>query len=326
MRCLISNNSNPYFNLATEEYFLKRSSDEIFMLYINEPSIIVGKHQNILSEINLPFARGNKIKLARRISGGGAVYQDFNNLNFSFIHNCENRDQISFTKFTIPILEALSEIGILAEFSGRNDLLIDSRKISGNAMHIYKTRVLSHGTLLFQTDLNKLSSALRSHPEKYTDKSIKSVRSEVTNIHSYLDPNYTIERLKDHIFQYILIKNDQTVVIPLSAAEVEEIKKISKEKFESWNWIYGYSPKYVFRNSFIINNYSLDLELIVEKGIIIKSKLNIFPENINLISKLTETLRDTQHDYDLILLKMKEMNNNISDLKYTITELCDNLF
>ena len=141
MRCIISNSSNPYFNLATEEYLLKNSTEEIFLIYINEPCIVVGKHQNLLSEINLKYALENRIKLSRRISGGGTVYQDGNNLNFSFIHNCPNLEKLNFTKFTNPVLEALIDMGLNAGFSGRNDLLIDSKKISGNAMHIYKTRV-----------------------------------------------------------------------------------------------------------------------------------------------------------------------------------------
>jgi len=194
MRFLFSTSNNPYFNLSTEEYFLKNSKEEMFFLYINEPCIVVGKHQNLLSEINLQFVLENNIKLSRRISGGGTVYQDLNNLNFSYIHNCANIEQINYKKFTYPILESLRDMGLNVEFSDRNDLIIDTKKISGNAMHIFKTRVLSHGTLLFNTNLNQLSAALKNNPQKYIDKSIKSVRSKVTNISNYLnDPKSTDE-------------------------------------------------------------------------------------------------------------------------------------
>ena len=142
MRFIYSVSNNPYFNLATEEYFLKNSKEEMFFLYINEPCIVVGKHQNILSEINLQFVNENNIKLSRRISGGGTVYQDLNNLNFSYLHNCANIEKINYKKFTYPILESLRDMGLNVEFADRNDLIIDTKKISGNAMHIFKTRVL----------------------------------------------------------------------------------------------------------------------------------------------------------------------------------------
>ena len=325
MRCLISNSSNPYFNLATEEYFLKTSNDEIFMLYINEPTIVVGKHQNLYSEINLPVVRANKIKLARRISGGGTVYQDLNNLNFSFIHNCENREQINFTKFTLPILKALGEIGLKAEFSGRNDLLLHHRKISGNAMHIYKTRVLSHGTLLFNTDLKKLSTALKSNG-KYADKSIKSVRSEVTNISDYLIPSKTIEQFTREIFMLIINRSTDSHVKSLDISEEEAIYKISKAKFETWDWIYGYSPKYLFRNIFKFGELSLNLELSVERGIITSTKIEITPENSNLANQIEEILTGTSHDIELLANKLSKVRIIKSDPKYTEADFCYELF
>ena len=159
MRCFISQNNDPFFNLAAEEYFLKSTEEEFFVLYINKPSIIAGKHQNILGEIDAQWAREHNIILARRLSGGGTVYEDDGNLNFSFICNCPNLEEISYKRFTYPIILALSSLGIIAEYSGRNDLLLVNRKISGNAMHIYKKRVICHGTLLFNTELKNLSAA-----------------------------------------------------------------------------------------------------------------------------------------------------------------------
>ena len=326
MRCFISKSSNPYFNLATEEYFLKNSSDEIFMLYTNEPCIVAGKHQNLYSEINLPFARENNIKLVRRISGGGTVYQDLNNLNFSFIHNCENREQINFTKFTLPILEALRELGLQAEFSGRNDLLIDKRKISGNAMHIYKTRVLSHGTLLYDADLNQLSASLKSHNERYTDKSIKSVRSEVTNISYYLNPPKPIEIFKLEIFKKILNNTKNISVKSLDIEEVKVIRKISKEKFETWEWIYGYSPKYVFKNNITSLDSPINIEFAVERGIILDVNIRSSSEISILVNPLTQILTGMRHDYDCIELKLKEFHKTNSQLKYLDTEFCAQLF
>jgi len=317
MRCIISESTNPYFNLATEEYLLKTNDEEIFLVYINEPCIVVGKHQNLLSEINLQYTLEHNIKLARRISGGGTVYQDLNNLNFSFIHNCPNLEKINFTKFTSPIMEALREMGLDVSFSGRNDLLVDSKKISGNAMHIFKTRVLSHGTLLFNTDLNQLSAALKIQPQKYIDKSIKSVRSKVTNISNYLASPKTIEEFKQILFQIITGKYSNPAIEPITDQEKSLINQISKSKFETWEWIYGYSPKYHFQNSFSVANQQINFELRVEKGIIKSVNTNIENSGNTDNQYPYKALLNVRHDYKSIfdLLINDPKINSIPDFK-----------
>ncbi|MCX6236364.1 MAG: lipoate--protein ligase [Bacteroidia bacterium] len=326
MRCIFSTSNNPYFNLATEEYFLKNSTDEIFLIYINEPCIVVGKHQNLLSEINLLFTINNNIKLARRISGGGTVYQDLNNLNFSFLHNCTNLEQVNFAKFTFPVVEALRDMGLNVEFSGRNDLLLDSKKISGNAMHIFKTRVLSHGTLLFNTDLNKLSTALKNNAQRYIDKSIKSLRSKVTNISYYLDNLISIEDFSKTLFQKIVWKTSNPFIQPINDIETASINQISKEKFETWDWIYGYSPKYLFRNSFDISDLKVILEMQVEKGIIRSENTNIILGENTIYQHIFEVLLNKKHTYHIIfdLLSNDKVINTSHTFK--IREFCENLF
>ena len=326
MRCIISNSSDPYYNLAAEEFFLKNSMEEFFMLYINTPCIVVGKHQNLLSEINLDFSRKHNIKLARRISGGGTVYQDANNLNFSFIHNCINRELINFTRFTVPILEALKELGLKAEFSSRNDILIEEKKISGNAMHIYKNRVLSHGTLLFDSDLNSLSNALKSNYDRYTDKSIKSVKSSVTNISNYLDPPVSIIDFTKNIFACITKNEPDTRVETISDLEAIQISRISQEKYKTWNWIYGYSPKYKFRNSINVLDYAIAYELEVERGLIKGIELTITPSNWELEQFILNNLINSQHDYDIIEEKLKQISIKNSDITFMLSEFCKQLF
>ena len=326
MRSIISTSTNPYFNLATEEYLLKIKDEEIFLIYINEPCVVVGKHQNLLSEINLQYTLDHNIKLARRISGGGTVYQDLNNLNFSFIHNCTNFEQINFTKFTYPVLEALCEMGLDVSFSGRNDLLVDSKKISGNAMHIFKTRVLSHGTLLFNTDLNKLSAALKNQPQRYIDKSIKSFRSKVTNISNYLESPKTIDEFSLILFRLINDKSINSIIKPITNQETELINQISKTKFETWEWIYGYSPKYIFQNSISVSNLNVKLEMLVEKGIIKQVKTNIdFPQNAQF-QYVFDTLLNVKHDKNSILelLGKDPKINSLPD--FNIHEFCLSLF
>ncbi|MEI6677845.1 MAG: lipoate--protein ligase [Mariniphaga sp.] len=326
MRCIISQSNNPHFNLSAEEYFLRNSDEEFFFLYINEPCIVVGKHQNLLSEINLRFVTDHNIKLARRISGGGAVYQDLNNLNFSFIHNAANPDQLNFPKFTAPVLNALKDMGLAAEFSGRNDLLIDSGKVSGNAMHIFKSRILSHGTLLFNSDLNCLSEALKNHPERYIDKSIKSVRSKVTNISKYLGNSISMELFCKYIFNNITEKLININTKHIDNQEIIFINHLLEEKFSTWDWIYGYSPKYVFKNGFSCSDQRINLELNVEKGIItnIKTDLDLLsgPECQHSI----KLLNGVKHDYTTITELLKNDDFLKSSPSFSIFKFCENLF
>jgi len=326
MRSILSTSSDPYFNLAMEDYFLKNSSDEHFFIYRNEPCIVVGKHQNLLSEINLKYILNNNIKLARRISGGGTVYHDLNNLNFSFIHNCPNPDKINFAKFTLPVLEALKEMDLDVEFSDRHDLLIANKKISGNAMHIFKSRVLSHGTLLFNSDLNQLSAALRNNPQKYIDKSIKSVRSKVTNISDYLIHPILITSFTQNVFDNINNKQADSSTIPLNNHEVDAIQQISNEKYRTWEWIYGYSPKYLFQNNFQLSDRTVKFELNVEKGIIRNVNSNLDHAAHPVYCYVLEELVNKRHDFQTIN-EFLEANSLIKlDPTINITEFCDLLF
>ena len=183
MLCIKNDNTNPYFNLAAEEYVLRNFKENCFMLWRNRPSIIVGKHQNTLAEINVDYVKEKNIDVVRRLSGGGAVFHDLGNLNFTFIKNAEKEEAlVDFKKYVEPVLEVLQHLGVNAKFEGRNDIMIDGKKISGNAEHVFKKRVLHHGTLLFSSQMADLSNALKVNPLKYQDKGGKSVRSRVTNL------------------------------------------------------------------------------------------------------------------------------------------------
>lgn len=327
MRFITSTSNDPYLNLATEEYFLRNSTEELFFIYINEPCIVVGKHQNLLAEINLRFALDHNIKLARRISGGGTVYQDYNNLNFSFIHNCPNLEQVNFSHFTQPILEALKEIGLDVEFSGRNDLLLDSKKISGNAMHIFKTRVLSHGTLLFNSDLQHLSSALKVTPDKYTDKAIKSVRSKVTNISDYLNPKMSMDQFHDSILKSIITKSLNPDIHPVDDAESAAINKLSKEKFATWDWNMGYSPNYQYKGNYSVPEETVHYELKIEKGIIrdVQYDTDCAQKHPHLLH-LFEILLNEKHDFRH-LFNLVQGDKKLNELKaFDAAEFCNSLF
>ena len=326
MRCLISTCQNPYFNLAAEEYFLKNSTEEIFMLYINEPCIVIGKHQNLLAEINLRFVNEQNIKLARRISGGGTVYQDPNNLNFSFIRNCKNLDQINFTRFTLPILESLINIGLKVKFSDRNDLMINNQKVSGNAMHIYKSRVLSHGTLLFNANLKNLSKSLSNNANNYTDKSIKSVKSKVDNILNYLEFSKTISEFTEELFNSIFQTSNSSYEKSINDQEEKLINQISREKFETWDWIYGYSPKYKFLNNFSISSNTITVEIDVEKGIILNTQINVDQEESSIYHHALKLSVNEKHNFEALSELFKNDKIINSNTNFNISEFCYHLF
>jgi lipoate-protein ligase A len=196
MLLIYNDKTNPYFNLAMEEYLLKNFNEDLFILWRNESSVIVGKNQNTLSEINLEYIKENNIPVVRRQSGGGAVFHDLGNINFTFIAN-DNNSFSDFKRFTQPIIDLLKTLDINAEFSGRNDLLIDGKKFSGNAQYNYKNKVMHHGTLLFSSQIGDLSNALKVKPIKFEGKGIKSVKSRVTNISEHLKYDIDILEFKD---------------------------------------------------------------------------------------------------------------------------------
>ena len=270
----INNNStNPYFNLAAEEYLLKEKNDECFMLWRNEPCIVIGKNQNTISEINIDYVKENDITVVRRLSGGGAVFHDLGNLNFTFIVNDKENSFTNFKKFTQPIIEVLKSLNVYAEFSGRNDLTIEGKKFSGNAQYNYKNRVLHHGTLLFSSDMTNLSTALKVKPIKFEGKGVKSVGSRVTNISQHLTEPLGIIEFKDLIMNYIMYSNKGQSFYEFSENDLEIINKMKNDKYSTWDWNFGSSPKYSFTNHKKYLGGNVEFNLNVEKGIIKEIKL-----------------------------------------------------
>ena len=207
MLCIFNNSNDAYFNMAVEEYVFTHFSDDIFMLWRNEPAIIVGLFQNSLAEINLDYVKEKNIKVVRRLTGGGAVFHDLQNLNFTFV---ESNSKGNFRTFTQPIIEVLNGIGVDARFEGRNDLMIDGRKFSGNAQCVRNGRMLHHGTLLFDTAMTDMSNALKVNPLKFEDKAVKSVRKRVTNISEHLKSPMTVIQFADLIMKHITQPSSST--------------------------------------------------------------------------------------------------------------------
>lgn len=266
--CLNQPGIDPYFNLAAEEYFLKHFQEDFFMLWRSRPSVVVGKHQNALAEINHEFVRENQIPVARRLSGGGTVFHDPGNVNFTFIRNVKDISEVNFKVFTVPVVAALKKLGVEAYTTGRNDLLIDGKKISGNAEHVHKNRVLHHGTLLFDSHLGSLKGALKVDLSRFEDKAVQSNRSEVTNISDYLPEPISVQEFTDFLFGEISQSFPESRIYQLTPEDLVTIDKLSVEKYQTWDWIFGYSPRYRFRNKLETGNGEIRVGLLVEKGVI----------------------------------------------------------
>lgn len=312
MICIHLKNTNPFFCLAAEEYLLKNFDEDIFMLWQSENAVVVGKHQNLLAEINYPFVRENNITIARRISGGGTVFHDAGNVNFSFIKNVKSPAEISFKMFTLPVVDALAKLGVTATTSGRNDLLIDGLKISGNAEHIYKNRVLHHGTLLFNSDLKNLGQAIKVVPGKYESKAVQSNRSPVANISQFLKEKMSVAEFIQFLLGVQLEKPDN-VFYELNEIKIQKIELLVQEKFKTWEWNFGYSPKYSFKNEVEINGKMLEVELLVERGRMSDLKVGGDFFTTESSSQLCEILRNKKHIFKDVLNSLQIFKNNSSE-------------
>jgi lipoate---protein ligase len=300
MLCIDSKNFDPFFNLATEEYLLKSRNEDIFMLWVSSPAVIVGKHQNTLGEINYPFVKKEGIAVARRLSGGGAVYHDKGNLNFTWVLNGEKGKLVDFKKFINPVISYLNGLGIKAYFGGRNDIHVNNKKISGNAEHVYKNRTLHHGTLLFNTDLDKLRASLKLETGKYVDKAVKSMPHPVTNLNSEAPGQVGFEDFRMGLLDYIFKNFDGCSMYNLENPEIKQIKRLCNEKFTTWEWIYGYSPKYKFTKWLHINGKDCCVGFEVEKGRISKSTVKHLNDPF-LRDVITEALNNCMHKEDALI-------------------------
>ncbi|WP_462408926.1 lipoate--protein ligase [Neobacillus sp. Marseille-QA0830] len=267
--------NDPRINLAIEEYALKHLDiNETYLLfYINEPSIIIGKNQNTIEEINTEYVEKNGIHVVRRLSGGGAVYHDLGNLNFSFITKDDGESFHNYRKFTEPVIGALRKLGVNAELSGRNDIEVGGRKISGNAQFSTKGRMFSHGTLMLNSEMDNVVSALRVKKEKIESKGIKSVRSRVANISEFLPERLEIEEFRSILLKSIFEGQGEIPEYILTEEDWENIQKLSEERYQNWEWNYGKSPKFNLQHSHRFPAGTIDVRLEVNKGLIENCKI-----------------------------------------------------
>ncbi|MFO8147430.1 MAG: lipoate--protein ligase [Bacteroidota bacterium] len=267
--------NDPRINLALEEYVLRNFNPgkDYLLFYINEPSIIIGRNQITLEEINYEYVEENGLHVVRRISGGGAVYHDFGNLNFSFITKHETKSLNNFAKFTEPVIKILNTMGVPAELKGRNDVLANDKKISGNAQFSTGKRMLHHGTLLLDTDLDEVVKALNVKMTKIQSKGHKSSRSRVANISEFLKEKMDIEDFRSLILKGLYNEREDFETYHLSKEEWKAVHQLKDEKYGTWDWNYGNSPKFNIQRSKRFSIGEIDLRIFVEKGKISNFKI-----------------------------------------------------
>ncbi len=267
---ICSPSTNPSFNLALEQYIFDEmpKDKEYFMLWQNDNAIIVGKHQNTIAEINQDFVNKNNISVVRRLSGGGAVYHDMGNLNFTFIVNDNNINKFDFNVFCRPIIKALEKIGVNSQLNGRNDITINGKKFSGNSQYIKKNRIMHHGTLLYNSNLSVISKALNVSKDKIESKGIKSIKSRVTNIKDYMSEDIPLSEFKNILLKYMFQEENIKEYI-LTENDINKINNIKEKIYDTWEWNYGYSPKYsIVKERRIDGCGKLEIYMDVENGLI----------------------------------------------------------
>ncbi len=243
-----SHSTDPAWNLALEQYVFDQMPHDrdYLILWQNHNTIVIGKHQNTAEEIDAAYVKENDITVVRRLSGGGAVYHDLGNINFTFIADAGKLEELNLQKFCVPVQHMLQTLGVQAEFSGRNDITIFGKKFSGNAQYVKNGRVMHHGTLMFDSNLNIIGQVLNANKDKYESKGFQSVKSRVTNIRPYLQQDMSINDFKQ-VLKERLVDEQQVEEISLSILDLLEIQIIKESRYDKWDWNYGESPAYSVR-------------------------------------------------------------------------------
>jgi len=308
MFCITLESNDPYFNLAIEELLLRKKKEDYLILGINSPSVIIGKHQTPHREINTRFLTEHKIPVIRRITGGGTVYHDAGNLNFTFIKQAEPGKQVDFRKYTQPVIDFLASEGVDARFEGKNDLKVEGLKISGNAEHVHHNRVLHHGTLLFSTSLNILRNTLRKDTSHYTSRAVESNPSSVANLNERLSRFKDIFEFRSGMMDYFIGNLPEAMEYKLSEQDIFEAENIAKTKYKTWEWNWAYGPEYQFVNEFEFSGEKVRCRLYVREGIM----RDIVLEGSSGLAGIAKKLIGRKHMVEDLIEVFKEENITLS--------------
>lgn len=273
-RYIQADSTDPAFNLALEEYVFESLSKDYnyFILWQNQNTVVVGRHQNTFSEVDESFIRENNIRVVRRLSGGGAVYHDLGNLNFTFIQDAVGKAP-DLALFCQPVANAIRLLGAEAEVNGRNDITVNGMKFSGNAQYVKNGRVMHHGTLLFDSQLDVAAKALRPDPEKIKAKGVASVRSRITNLKPLLPHGTTLESFRDALLQ-ALFESEQMERYTLTSNDIAAINALKESRYDTWAWNWGASPACDMMFCTRIEGCGrMELRFRVEKGCIAEASL-----------------------------------------------------
>ena len=310
MKYIVNNSHNPAYNVALEAYAFREllAEDELFILWINEPTIVIGKHQNAIEEINKTYTDEHGIHVVRRLSGGGAVYHDLNNLNYTIISNKSQEGAFDFKTFSQPVIETLADLGVTATFTGRNDLEIDGKKFCGNAQAYYKGRMMHHGCLLFDVDMTVLGNALQVSKDKIESKGVKSVRARVTNILDELPEKMTVEAFSNQLLNKMKESYPDMTEYVFSDDELKNIQALADQQFDTWDWTYGEAPEYTIKRSVRYPAGKITTYANVEKSVIKGMKLYGDFFGIKDVADIEQALIGLRYEYPDVLAKLQTID------------------
>ena len=308
MICIINPSVDSALGLAAEEYLLSIAKEDCFMLWQSDEAIIIGRNQNAWSQVNAQVVRKKEIPVIRRISGGGTVYHDMGNVNFTFIRPFQKFPQVAYEPFLRPVQSFLEGLGVPASFEGKSDLAVNGLKISGNAQHIHKNKVLHHGTLLFDANLSTLSEALRVSEGKYTGKAVDSIRKKVVNIRPFLKSDMTVENFMSRFMAGMMRENNGRRGV-LSPADRAAINDIAINRYDRWDWNFGRGPDYGFQN--YTDRYAIRFE--VRSGFLQNVKISGDGLSTQVERKLETALTGCKHRFEDMVEVMGHIDSSPVD-------------